>query len=102
MIANYAFEPKASDANPKPTGKYYVTKDSALKLAKEVVCTHFKKCGKDGAKWLSEDPDTSGKGRFDSSWSYYDVNDDGKIDAVGAIASLLRRLTRPLGSLDIQ
>ena len=53
-------------------------------------------------KWLKEDPDAAGKGRFDSSWSYYDVNDDGKIDAIGAIASLLRRLTRPLGSLDIQ
>ena len=48
-------------------------------------------------KWLKEDPDFAGKGRFDSSWNYFDVNDDGKLDAIGMVASFMRRLTRSLG-----
>ena len=68
-----------------------------MKLAKEVICTHFKKCGKEGSKWLKEDPDFAGKGRFDSTWSYFDVNEEGRLDAIGMIAQFMRKLTRPLG-----
>ena len=46
MINNHALESKVSNGNPVPTGRYYTTKTSAKKLAHEVLCTHFKLCGK--------------------------------------------------------
>jgi hypothetical protein len=83
LINNHALESKVSNGNPVPTGRYYTTKSSAKKLAHEVLCTHFKLCGKKAEYWLNDDPDAFGLGRFDSAWNYYDVNKDGRIDAVG-------------------
>ena len=101
LINNHALESKISNGNPIPTGNYYTTKSSAKKLANEVLCTHFRLCGKKADSWLNDDPDSFGLGRFDSAWNYYDVNKDGRIDAVGMTPQFLRHLTRSLGSPDL-
>ena len=76
MITNYAIEGLADKGkDPKPDGKFYLTKDSARKAATEVICTHFAQCGEEGEKFL--------KLRYDEAWDYYDVNKVGRIDAVG-------------------
>tara|TARA_B110000285_G_C14944034_1_gene523437 strand:- start:328 stop:609 length:282 start_codon:yes stop_codon:yes gene_type:complete len=93
MISNYAIEgmdDKGKD--PKPSGKFYLTKDSARRAAAEVLCTHFAQCGAEGEKFLGL--------RYDESWNYYDVNKTGRIDAVG-VSQFFRYLTRPLGAIDL-
>jgi len=93
MIANYALEGMdGKGSNPQPNGKFYLTKDSAKKAAKEVLCTHFAQCKEDGDKFLTL--------RYEDAWNYYDVNKTGKIDAVG-VSQFFRYLTRPLGAIDL-
>ena len=95
MITNYAVEgvDGQKDKDPKPTGKFYLTKDTARKAAAEVVCTHFAKCGDEAEKYL--------KFYYDDAWKYYDVNNEGQIDAIG-VSQFFRFLTRPLGTIDLQ
>jgi len=95
MITNYAIEgvDGQKEKDPKPTGKFYLTKDSARKAAAEVVCTHFSMCKDDGEKYL--------KFYYDDAWNYYDVNKEGRIDAIG-VSQFFRFLTRPLGTIDLQ
>ena len=96
MLTKYAVEgvtdPKLK--NPQPTGQFYLTKDSAREASKEVLCTHFSKCGADAEKYLSFE------NKYDEAWDYYDVNKTGRIDAIG-VSQFFRYLTRPLGALDI-
>ena len=100
ILKNYAIESK--DDDHKPTGQFWITKDQGLKLAQETLCTHFKKCGDEGLKWLQAQDGSLTEPRYDAAWTYYDVNNAGRIDAVGQSGSMLRHLFRPLGWLDIQ
>jgi len=113
LIDNYAFEASTGPAeggavaagahHPLPSGKFFISKSQGFKLAEEILCTHFKKCGGDGEAWLNEfagDQHSFGT-RWDEAWNYWDVLKAGKIDAVGA-SVLYRHLTLPLGNLDLQ
>ena len=94
MLNKYAIEgiEDKGKENPRPNGKFYLTKDSARKAAAEVVCTHFAQCGAEGENFL--------KLRYDDAWNYYDVNKTGQIDAIG-VSQFFRYLTRPLGAIDL-
>ena len=81
------------EKNPKPTGHFYLTKASARLAALEVICTHFQQCGTKGEEYLNQ--------RYDDAWDYYDVNREGRIDAIG-VSQFYRFLTRPLGMIDLQ
>jgi len=101
LLDNYALEGHTDkDEHPQPTGAFFLTKDTGKKVAAEVVCTHFSKCGGDGQAFLNS-IDEHGISHYDEAWNHYDVNHDGKIDAVGMAAQFMRYLTRPLGWLDI-
>ena len=81
MINNYALEgikDKKDDGHPKPTGHFYLTRDVGRKVAAETICTHFAKCGDAGQAFLDEN--------YDKAFDYYDVNKEGKLDAVGMAA----------------
>lgn len=95
MLNKYAVEgvtgQKQKDA--RPTGAFYLTKEQARRAAAEVICTHFQKCGEAGQKYLDF--------YYDDSWNYYDVNREGRIDAIG-VSQFFRHLTRPLGTIDLQ
>jgi hypothetical protein len=42
MLTKYAIEGlEGKEKDPKPSGKFYLTKDSARKASVEVLCTHF-------------------------------------------------------------
>merc|ERR1719230_732712 len=99
VLKNYAVEDKTEDGTP--TGELWITKDTGLKLAEEVACTHYKLCGDEGVNWLTSVGPYTGEPRYDAAWDYYDVNKEGKIHAVGQSGSMLRHLFRPLGWLDI-
>ena len=94
MLTKYAVEGISDKGkeNPAPNGKFYLTKDSARKAAVEVICTHFALCNEEGEKFLNL--------RYNDSWNYYDVNQTGRIDAVG-VSQFFRYLTRPLGAIDL-
>jgi len=104
MLNNYAVEGKDGETG-LPTGKFWINKDTARTIAGEVACTHYKKCGEDADTWLDSqdhnDSDATGT-RFDVSWKYYDVNGQGRLDAVGMIANFMRHMFRSLGDLDLQ
>ena len=95
IIENFAIEglDGKKEKDPKPTGQFYITKEAGNRLAREVICTHFKKCGDAGSEFL--------KYRYDEAWDYYDVNKEGKLDAVGMTPQFLRHLCLPLGWVDI-
>ena len=65
---------------------------SARDASAEVICTHFNKCGAEGQKYLDL--------YYGDAWNYYDVNREGKIDAVG-VSQFFRFLTKPLGTIDL-
>ena len=50
MYATYATE--GEDKDHLPTGRFYVTKDAALKACDEVVSTHLRLAGKDKQAYL--------------------------------------------------
>ena len=94
ILNTYAIEGvKDQKDHPAPTGSFYLTKDAARKASVEVICTHFKKCGAEGKKYLDL--------YYDDAWKYYDVNRVGTIDAIG-VSQFFRFLTRPLGQIDLQ
>jgi hypothetical protein len=102
LIENYALEGKDDSRdpegkkNPKPNGKFYITKAKAHTVAEEILCTHFKKCGAEATTWL-DDPALH---RWEHAWEYFDVLKAGKVDAVGS-PTLFRYLTQDLGWLDL-
>ena len=109
LIENYAVEAKspvdegkvAFDAyHPQPSGHFFITKETGRKVAKEVLCTHFSKCGEAGETYLDEQINHD-VNRWEDAWKYWDVNDEGKVDAVGS-SVLFRYLCKPLGELDLQ
>ena len=95
MLKKYAIEgiEGKKEKDPRPTGSFYLTKDSARLAAVEVLCTHFALCKEKGEEYLA--------GHYEDAWNYYDVNREGRIDAVG-VSQFFRFLTRPLGSIDLQ
>ena len=62
LIENYAFEASTGPAkdgktawdahHPLPSGTFFISKAQGKKLAQEILCTHFKKCGADGLAYL--------------------------------------------------
>lgn len=97
LITNYATEGHDDKKHPKPNGKFYINRENSLKVAKEVICTHFKKCGAEADSWLSSaDNDT-----FNRAFDYFDVNKEGRLDVVG-VATFFRYLFQPLGWVDLQ
>ena len=88
--------------HPQPSGVFFISKEQGRKVAIEILCTHFKKCGQDGEDWISDvDPNSSEETRWDAAFKYWDVNNEGKVDAVGS-SVLFRHLCKPLGELDLQ
>lgn len=113
LIENYAEEVASGPAekgkvalknhHPLPSGAFVITKGQGYKLAEEILCTHFKKCGADATAYLESfagDQHSFGT-RWEEAWNYWDVLKAGKIDAVGA-SVLYRHLCKPLGELDLQ
>ena len=101
LIENYALEgttggTKEGKKDPHPNGHFYITKAKAHKIAEEILCTHFKKCGADATNWL-DDPALN---RWEHTWEYWDVLKAGKVDAVGS-PTMFRYLTQDLGWLDL-
>lgn len=96
MIENYAIEGISGQKvkDPKPTGMYYMKKDAAKEVAKEILATHYGLSGADADAYLAS--------HYDDAWNYYDVNKEGKLDAVGMTQSLFRFLCKPLGDLNLQ
>ena len=96
LLKNYATEGKKDDKDPVPDGHYYISKEQGKKLAAEVACTHYKKCGDDATNWLDSDDQYSGISKYDAAWKYADVLSEGRIDAIGMSAFFLRKLFKPL------
>ena len=102
IIANYAVEgvQGTKAKNPSPTGQFYLTKDKARVVAKEVLCTHFNKCDAAGEEFLNSPGPHDAQNKFDDAWDYFDVNHEGRLDAVG-VSTFYRHLCMPLGWLDV-
>lgn len=96
LIENYALEgvDGMKVKNPKPNGLYYLKKDTARLIGKEILGTHFGLHGAEAEKFLND--------KFDAAFDYYDVNKEGKIDAIGMSAQMFRFMCKPLGELDLQ
>jgi hypothetical protein len=99
LIENFAVEgidkdPEDGAKMPAPTGRFYLTKAKGRALAAETLCTHFGKCGAAADAYLDD--------KYSAAFDYYDVNHDGRIDAIGMASQLMRFLCQPLGWLDIQ
>lgn len=80
LVEKFAIEGIDKDADdkaklPAATGKFYLTKAKGRELAAETICTHFSKCGADGEAYLND--------KYEAAFKYYDVNGDGRIDAIG-------------------
>jgi hypothetical protein len=97
LITNYATEGHDDKKHPKPNGKFYINRENALKVAKEVICTHFKKCGADADAWLSS-PDNDS---FNRAFDYFDVNKENRLDVVG-VSTFFRYMFQPLGWVDLE
>ena len=97
MIKNYAVEAVAKDEHkhkaPQRTHRFYIHHDAAKKVGLEILATHFGLKGVDAEKYMSQ--------KFEDAWNYYDVLNEGRIDAVGS-NNFFRFLCKPLGELDLQ
>ena len=99
LIDNYAVE--GISKQQEPTGRFFITKEHGKDVAKEILCTHYQKCGAEAEKWLGEYSDNNAFGsRWEEAWKYWDVLGKGKIDAIGS-SVMFRHLCLSLGSLDI-
>jgi len=74
LIQNYALEVKSADG--KPSGQFFLNKDSAKSASNEVVKTH-------GSN------DESLSNNFEDTWNHFDVNKDGLIE-VGRMPQFFR------------
>merc|ERR1719389_441284 len=70
MYTTYAME--GEDKDGLPTGRFWVTKDMAMKAADEVVDTHLRLHKGDKADYLAAN--------FPALWARFDVNEEGKIE----------------------
>ena len=77
MIANYALEAKACDAdgaNCKPTGDFWMDKAGTKAAAKEVLGTHLALKGDALTTYIAT--------YFDKAWGHFDVNKSGTVEVM--------------------
>jgi hypothetical protein len=72
IITKYAVESRDTDG--KPSGHFFLDKAGARAISEEVVGTHLKKDAAGIAKYLDE--------KFPEAWTRFDVNGEGKIEAM--------------------
>ena len=89
IMKNYATE---GVTKGKPNGYFFITKDQAKKLAKEVVDSHLGMKGDDAKLFL--------KKKFEETWEHYDVNNEGTIDAQWA-SPLMRSMCKSVKDIDL-
>lgn len=80
LYQNYATEGRVGD---EPDGHYWVTKENAYRVSKEVVDTHLNLKGKSGDSYLKES--------FPDLWKKYDINEEGFLD-VDRMPAFLRTI----------
>ena len=95
LLEKYATEEKFMDKEgvAQRTNHFVLTKDSAKDVARDILASHFSLKGKGADDFLTRE--------FDESFNYFDVNREGKIDAVGS-AGFFKSLTQSLGDLDLE
>ena len=81
MYSTYAIE--GEDKDGLPTGRFWVTKDSAKKACDEVVDTHLRLHGKEKTEYL--------EAQFPALWTRFDVNEEGRIE-IDRMPQLLRSI----------
>lgn len=86
LIKSYAVEGRTND---EPNGKFYLQRDGAEGVAKEIVGTHF--------GWTGEKRDNFVKKRLNELWPTHDVLGEGFID-VSKGPTMMRSL---LGEVEI-
>ena len=69
LYKNYATE---GEKDGLPNGHFWVTKEDAKRVSKEVVETHLGLHGADADGYLGSN--------FDALWSKYDVNEEGRVE----------------------
>jgi len=69
IIQNYAVE---GNSESDPNGQFYLKRDGAVKVAQEIVESHF--------GWTGEKRDSYANSRLNELWGNYDVNGEGFID----------------------
>jgi len=74
IIANYALE--AKDGDGKPSGNFFLDETQAKAAAAEVLATHKGLVGKTADAYMNS--------YWAKSWSHFDVNGGGSIEAVRA------------------
>jgi len=80
-------------AEGKPDGRFFILKHQAKKLAEEVVQTHLGYKGKELKSFMDK--------KFDDTWSHYDVNDEGTMEAMWA-SPFMRALCKSVKDIDLQ
>jgi len=70
LLTNYTLEGRTND---EPNGKFYLTKNGAKSVAKEVVGSHF--------GWTGDKRDQYVEERIGEFWPNHDVLNEGFIDA---------------------
>ena len=91
VLANYATEGVTADGLPNK--EFFIVKDQAKLLAAEVVATHLGLKGDKNKDFLKE--------RFEDTWTHYDVNKEGTMDAMWA-SPFMRALCKPIKEIDLQ
>ena len=81
MYKTYAIE--GEDKDGLPTGRFWVTKDSAKKACDEVVSTHLRLKSGDKTDYL--------EAQFPALWTRFDVNEEGRIE-IDRMPQLLRSI----------
>tara|TARA_B110001450_G_scaffold218545_1_gene213063 strand:- start:256 stop:687 length:432 start_codon:yes stop_codon:yes gene_type:complete len=81
MYATYAIE--SADKDGLPTGRFWVTKASAMKACDEVINTHLRLAGKEKTSYL--------EAQFPALWDRFDVNEEGRIE-IDRMPQLLRSI----------
>ena len=91
MIEKYATEGVTDDG--RPNGHFFLAKKQVNELAREVVQTHLKFKGPKLEEFM--------KKKFEDTWTHYDVNDEGTMDAVWA-SPFMRALCKSEADIDLQ
>ena len=81
MYETYAME--SADKDGLPTGRFWVTKDSAMKACDEVVSTHLRLKDAEKKSYV--------EAQFPALWARFDVNEENKIE-IDRMPQLLRSI----------
>ena len=90
VIEKYATE--GVTAEGKPNKEFFILKDQAKIIAKEVVKDHLGLKGEEAAKFMNL--------RFDETWNHYDVNKEGTMDVLW-VSTVMRALCKPVKDIDL-